>query len=217
MPGKKDTKTGGFPIPTIMDIEKENRENPECWNEIRLLNIGGYWRAYEWSGWLMCKVISQMMKQRHPDDEFVELKASKSFAKNINGEYIFVGCQRTSFEKYLPEEIVISQDPVANNRLNVKIKLPEVFSSFDYDKILGMYMDWKQKTPLAEKDDNDTYGDNRQNANTYVSSANNRHQGFISTTTALLTKILSFKTSRHTPVEAMKFLEEIQDDITNIL
>lgn len=54
MSSKKGSKTGGFSLPIIMEIEKENRDNPDCWNEIRLINIGNYWRAYEWSGWLMC-------------------------------------------------------------------------------------------------------------------------------------------------------------------
>lgn len=215
MSSKKGSKTGGFSLPIIMEIEKENRENPDCWNEIRLINIGNYWRAYEWSGWLMCKVISQIMRQRHPDEEFVELKCSKGFARNINGEYIFVGCQRGSFDKYLPEEVVVSQTPIDSNRMNLKISLPEVFASFDYDKMYGMYMDWKQKEKISEKDDKDESSDTKPTLQ--ENTVRSKQSGFISTTTALLTKILSFKTSRHTPIEAMEFLEGVQDDITNIL
>ena len=113
----------GFSNPEIMAIESD-RQDASTWNVIHLLRDGDYWHANEWSGWLMGVVVHNEMKRRYPDVEHVAPKPVKKFAKNINGEYIFVGCQEKSFDKYIPKEIQLDFKPVDNLRIDIPIELP---------------------------------------------------------------------------------------------
>lgn len=121
---KQQGERKGFTNQEIQTIEADRKE-PEKWNVVHLLRDGNYWHANEWSAWLVAVVITSQMKRLHPDMEIVPPTAVKKFAKNIGGEYIFVGFQEKSFDKYLPKELVLDWRDVEDGRIDVPIQMPD--------------------------------------------------------------------------------------------
>lgn len=194
----------GFTNQEIMAIEAE-RKDAATWNVIHLLRDGNYWHANEWSGWLMGVVVHEEIKRRYPDVEHVPLSPTKKYARNINGEYIFVGCQEKSFDKYIPKEVQLSFTPFDNLRIDIAVELPAELGELSYERLQQMFLEWKQSVPLS-KDRNDNK-QRQQKVEALPFSGDN--DGLM----AIITKVLSFQLSRHTPMQAHDFIGEIQKEI----
>ena len=130
----------GFTNAEIMEIEAA-RQGEDTWNVIHLLRDGDYWHANEWSGWLMGVVVHNEMKRRYPEMERVAPRPVKKYAKNINGEYIFVGCQEKSFEKYIPKEIQMAFQPIDNLQIDIAIELPAEMAPLSYERLHQMFVE----------------------------------------------------------------------------
>ena len=200
----------GFTNSEIMAIEGD-RKDASTWNVIRLLRDGDYRHANEWSGWLMGVVVHNEMKRRYPDMERVAPKPVKKFAKNINGEYIFVGCQEKSFDKYIPKEIQLDFKPVDNLRINIAIELPAEMAPLSYERLQQMFLEWKQSVPLT-KDKNGTKQKPTEDDMPPFAIAD-VPPGLMS----ILTKLLSFPLASRTPLQAHEFIGELQKDIISHL
>ena len=200
----------GFTNPEIMAIEAD-RQDASSWNVIRLLRDGDYWHANEWSGWLMGVVVHNEMKRRYPDVERVAPKPVKKFAKNINGEYIFVGCQEKSFDKYIPKEIQLDFKPVDNLRIDIPIELPAEMAPLSYERLQQMFLEWKQSVPLT-KEKNGTKQKQAED-DTPPFAITDVPLGLM----AILTKLLSFPLASRTPLQAHEFVGELQKDILSHL
>ena len=201
----------GFTNQEIQAIEA-NRHDLSSWNVIHLLRDGNYWHANEWSAWLMSVVIYNEMKRRYPDEERVPINPVKKYAKNINGEYIFVGCQEKSFDKFLPKELQISWTPVDNLRIDVAIELPAELGELSYERLLQMYLEWKTSVPLT-KDKNNKNGKGPDNDNNISDNRKNISPGIM----AIITKVLSFPLSKRSPYQAHEFIGEIQQELASHL
>ena len=194
----------GFTNQEIMAVEAD-RQDAATWNVIHLLRDGNYWHANEWSGWLMGVVVHEEMKRRYPDVERVPPQPVKKFAKNIGGEYIFVGCQEKSFEKYIPKELQLGFTPVDNLRIDIAVELPAELGEVSYERLQQLFLEWKQSVPLS-RDKNE--GRQRQQGGDAAPFQGDR-DGLM----AVITKVLSFQLSRHTPMQAHEFIGEIQKEI----
>ena len=197
----------GFTNAEIMAIESE-RQDVKTWNVIHLLRDGDYWHANEWSGWLMGVVVYNEMKHRYPDVERVAPKPVKKYAKNISGEYIFVGCQEKSFDKYIPKEIQMDFCPVDNLRIDIAIELPTELAPLSYEHLNQMFLEWKQSVPLS-KDKNGGKPHNQDGGNTQQLSITDVPPGLMT----IFTKILSFPLASRTPLQAYEFIGDLQRDI----
>lgn len=193
----------GFSNQEIMAIEAD-RQDAATWNVIHLLRDGNYWHANEWSGWLMGVVIHDEMKRRYPDVERVPPQPVKKFAKNIGSEYIFVGCQEKSFDKYIPKEVQLSFTPVDNLRIDIAVELPAELGEVSYERLQRMYLEWKQSVPLS-KDKDSGKKSGKGEAAPFAGDSD----GLM----AIITKVLSFQLSRRTPMQAHEFIGEIQKEI----
>jgi hypothetical protein len=201
----------GFTNSEIMAIEAD-RQDASTWNVIRLLRDGDYWHANEWSGWLMGVVVHNEMKRRYPDMERVAPKPVKKFAKNINGEYIFVGCQEKSFDKYIPKEIQLDFKPVDNLRIDIPIELPAEMAPLSYERLQQMFLEWKQSVPLT-KEKNGAKQQKQTEGDTPPFAIADVPPGLM----AVLTKLLSFPLASRTPLQAHEFVGELQKDILSHL
>lgn len=145
---KQQGERKGFTNQEIQTIEADRKE-PEKWNVIHLLRDGNYWHANEWSAWLVAVVITLQMKHLHPDMEIVPPTAVKKFAKNIGSEYIFVGFQEKSFDKYLPKELVLDWRDVEDGRIDVPIQMPDDHGELTYERLQAAYQKWKMPKEAA--------------------------------------------------------------------
>lgn len=201
----------GFTNQEIMAIEAD-RQDAATWNVIHLLRDGDYWHANEWSGWLMGVVVHKEMKHRYPEMERVAPKPVKKYAKNISGEYIFVGCQEKSFDKYIPKEIQIDFKPVDNLRIDIAVELPAEMAPLSYERLQQMFLEWKQSVPLSKDKNN---GKTRQQEGSDITpfAISDVPPGLMS----ILTKLLSFPLASRTPLQAHEFIGELQKDIISHL
>lgn len=202
----------GFTNPEIIAIEAE-RQDAATWNVIHLLRDGDYWHANEWSGWLMGVVIPNEMKRRYPQEERVPPKPVKKYAKNISGEYVFVGCQEKSFEKYIPKELQMDFKPIDNLRIDVAIELPVELGEVSYERLQQMFLEWKQSVPLSK--DRAEKGQHQQagGSDTPPFAIADVPPGLMS----ILTRVLSFPLASRTPLQAHEFVGELQKDILSHL
>lgn len=201
----KEQERKGFSNPEIQKIEADRME-PAKWNVIHLLRDGNYWHANEWSAWLMSVIIHNEMKSRYPDEERIPITPVKKFAKNINGEYVFVGCQEKSFDKYLPKEMQLNWIPVDNLRIDVEIEFPAELGELSYERLNKMYLDWKAAVPLSKEKTNG----GRQNGNSHPQSVDSETSPGIF---AIVNRILSFPLSHKSPAEAHDFIAEVQQEL----
>lgn len=201
----------GFTNPEIMAIEAD-RQDAETWNVIHLLRDGDYWHANEWSGWLMGVVVHNEMKHRYPEVERIAPKPVKKYAKNISGEYIFVGCQEKSFDKYIPKEIQIDFKPVDNLRIDISVVLPSEMAPLSYERLQQMFLEWKQSVPLSKDKNN---GKTRQQEGSDITpfAISDVPPGLMS----ILTKLLSFPLASRTPLQAHEFIGDLQKNIISHL
>ena len=204
----------GFTNQEIQVIEAD-RQDPKSWNVIHLLRDGNYWHANEWSAWLMGVIVPDEMKRRHPQEERIVIAPVKKFAKNLGGEYIFVGCQEKSFDKYLPKELQMSWTPVDALRIDVAVELPAELAEkepLSYERLLKMYMDWKEQVPLS-KDKADKKPQSQQAAAAiaglpFMTTAESQQKIM-----SLISQVMSYPIAARTPFQAQQFLFDIQQQL----
>lgn len=200
----------GFSNRDIQAIES-NRKDSGTWNVVHLLKDGAYWRAHEWSAWLIAVVIPDEMKRRHPDAEKTQLTPVKKYAKNIDGDYIFVGFQEKSFDKYLPKELQLDWVPVDNRRIDVVIELPVELGDLSHERLLQMSLDWKSSIPYS-KDKKEGRSEDSGASSSWRSDTQNA-SGIM----AIVTKVLSFPLASRTPMQAHDFIGALQQEIVKLL
>ena len=128
-------------IAEIISIETKREESSQ-WNVIHLLKEGDWYRAHDWSAWLMSVF---------PFGEAVE-KPLKVLAKKLKDGYIdaFVGFPASSIGKYLPNNGNIEFQPISDTQIDVKIALPENIGEVTFENLNKMKEDWKNALPLVE-------------------------------------------------------------------
>lgn len=78
-----------------------NRKEPKEWNKIHLFKMGDFWRAYEWSAWLI-SVITYNEEVRMATKDRRPLQVTRMNRTDIEDTYCFVGFPIRSLEKYIP-------------------------------------------------------------------------------------------------------------------
>ena len=206
----------GYTLQEIQSIEAE-RQDPNTWNVIHLLKVANYWHANEWSGWLVGVIINNEMKRRYPQEERVPPTPVKKFAKNINGEYIFVGFQEKSFDKYIPKEVQIEWKPIDNLRIDVTIELPVELGEINYKRLLKMYQDWKQQAPLTKDTSEKSSSSMRTSAKGNDGTLPFDNSAVVPSLMNIATRILSFPLLKRTPMQAHEFIAELQQEMLGCL
>lgn len=123
-------------IAEILQIEKD-RKDDYC--TIHLFAEGGFYRAYNWSAWLL---VTGGLSTPPVDKD--TLRVTRKMLKSTNEDYVFVGFPIKSLDKYLPMKEAFT--PVNNTQIDVRIILPE-----NLDDIEQRYTEWKESFPLTEE------------------------------------------------------------------
>lgn len=126
------------------EILKKERERKNDLNIIHLAIDGSFYRAYNWSAFLLIKNLEAQTSALDSDGDPLVLKPTKK--KDENGEYIFVGFPPKSMVKFIPNAKDFS--PIENTI--VDIPLPTL-SAEDIEKLKSGYSAWAAGIPLTEK------------------------------------------------------------------
>lgn len=71
-------------------VVEADRQKPEKWSKIHLFKMGDFWRAYEWSAWLIA-VITYNEKVRMTTRDRKPIHVTRMNRTDVEGTYCFVG------------------------------------------------------------------------------------------------------------------------------
>lgn len=128
---------------TIADInEIEQKRDKEQFGVIHLLVENGFYRAHDWSAWLMTTF---------PFGEALN-KPLRISAKRLKDGYIeaWVGFPVSSLGKYVPNDGSVTFNPVNDTQIDVSIELSDDLKDSTYEDIRQYVDSWKESLPMND-------------------------------------------------------------------
>ena len=180
-------------ISTILDIER-NREEISELNVIHLFRCGMFYRAYNWSAWL----LNTFLQGDKP------LSTLHRKFKSTNEDFIFVGFPVNSFEKFIPSNAEIMY--IGENQLDINISLPNDIS---YEDIFSEYEAWKGNIIVNDTIIQPKRNKGKKNKEDISDSP--------SSITTILTQILSYPLEAKTPIENIEFISKLKTQLSSLI
>ena len=179
-------------MPQLKEIlEKENqRDSLEKCAVIHLFKEGTFYRAYEWSAWLIVRY-------------FTELKVTHRLFKGEE-DIVFVGFPLTSLERYTPANSLVK--PNDDACVNVLLPFPVFPPDATVESLQVSFANWKQAQPLTE-------ASKKKQQEEKTIAERNIHPRL----TDVMLRILSYPVEQHSPMECMVFLSDMKQQISKIL
>lgn len=179
-------------MPQLKEIlEKESQRGTlEQCAAVHLFKEGTFYRAYEWSAWLMVHY-------------FTELKVTHRLLKG-GEDIVFVGFPLTSLERYVPQG--------ANTQLagetGTTVQLPGTAfpPEANAETLQVGFANWKRSQPMTEASKKKVEEEKRM-------AERNAHPRL----TDIMLRILAYPVEQHSPMECMAFLSEMKQQISEIL
>ena len=166
--------------------KEQSRSEMVDYRTIHLIPEGTFYRAYEWSAWLCHRYVSQF-------------KPTHRLLKNTEDSVVFVGFPMTSLERHTPEGATLAEQ----EDKTVAVILPEtVFGEkVTIDQLQTDFANWKKSVPLVKTKEQGT-----KNQDKNVKSEASVEE--------VLKRILAYPIEQHSPMEAMAFLSEIKQQLS---
>lgn len=186
-------------ISEILEIEKSRTEDTS-WNVIHLFKEGGFYRAYNWSAWLIVTVaysddVRKGISDRKP------LTVSRKRVKNGDDDFAFVGFPLKSLEKFIPYHN--NFQPVSDTQIDVTIEFPATDGDISYETLLQAFEEWKQTIPISEdkpKKDGDEHVRIPPRS-----------------LTSIMSQVLSYPLESKTPLENMAFISTLKQELAALV
>lgn len=182
-----------------------DRENPETWNKIHLYKIGDFWRAYEWSAWLI-SVISYNDNVRMATKDRKPLHVTRMHRTDVeNATYCFVGFPVKSVEKYIPKrENFESED---DKHVVVTITLPSDGTEVTFARLKDAIEKWKETIAITERKPKKDKSEARHQ----------QEEGTRARGAGILSQIIAYPITERTAIENIRFIVSLKEQITAIL
>ena len=166
--------------------KEQSRSEMVDYRTIHLIPEGTFYRAYEWSAWLCHRYVS-LFKPTH------------RLLKNTEDSVVFVGFPMTSLERHTPEGATVAEQ----EDKTVAVILPEtVFGEKGtIEQLQTDFANWKKSVPLVKTKEQGT-----KNQDKNVKSETSVEE--------VLKRILAYPIEQHSPMEAMAFLSEIKQQLS---
>lgn len=182
-----------------------DRENPSEWNKIHLYKMGDFWRAYEWSAWII-SVITFSDKVRMGARNRKPLHVTRMVRADAEGTYCFVGFPIKSVEKYIPERE--NFESVDDKHVVMTIVLPSDGTEITFDRLSEEVRKWKETIEITER---------KPKKDKMVKEIPVVDAGLRPAGGGILAQILSYPLAERTAVENIRFIESLKGQITAIL
>ena len=165
--------------------KEQSRSEMVDYRTIHLIPEGTFYRAYEWSAWLCHRYVSQF-------------KPTHRLLKNTEDSVVFVGFPMTSLERHTPEGATIAEQ----EDKTLAVVLPDtLFSETTIEQLQTDFANWKKSVPLVKTKEQGT-----KNQDKNVKSEASVEE--------VLKRILAYPIEQHSPMEAMAFLSEIKQQLS---
>ncbi len=183
-------------IAEIIEIESK-RTNVDEFNVVHFLKEGEFYRAHDWSAWIMSKF---------PFGAAAE-KPMGVTVKRLKDGYLdaFVGFPVSSLGKYVPNDGSVEFKPVSDVQIDVVVELPVEIGEVSFENLNRQKEDWKNSLPLTE-------GKKKRREEREVRDAEPR----ITRISDVIGRVLAFQLESKSPIEAYDFLRSLRQDITKL-
>lgn len=184
----------------VFELES-NRTEPENWNKIHLFKMGDFWRAYEWSAWLIASTYNATVRQTAKDRR--PLQVTRMARTDVDGTYCFVGFPVKSLEKYVPERE--NFESIDDKHVVVTIALPSPTDDNEagYERLADTFNQWKESIEIKHKKE-------KEKPAAAGDSATISNGG-------ILSKIMSYPLNERTAIENIQFIQSLKQQISAIL
>ena len=151
---------------------------------IHLIPEGTFYRAYEWSAWLCHRYVSQF-------------KPTHRLLKNTEDSVVFVGFPMTSLERHIPEGATLAEQ---EDKTIALILTETVFGETTTEQLQTDFANWKKSVPLVKS---------KTNSELRIKNFELKNDEL-----DILKRILAYPIEQHSPMEAMAFLSEIKQQLS---
>lgn len=184
-----------------------DRENPAEWNKIHLYKMGDFWRAYEWSAWLI-SVVSFNDKVRMNTKDRKPIHVTRMRRTDVeDATYCFVGFPVKSVEKYIPKREAFESIDDKHVVITIALPTPTDGSEMTFERLKEAVEKWKEnydikvQKPKKEK----------------PSAAPGPMAVARPTGAGILAQIMAYPLAERTAVENIAFISSLKNQITAIL
>lgn len=179
------------------------REDAESWNKIFLHKDGKFFRAYEWSAWLIKTLVCSEAFQKERGD--VKILAANRYVTK-KGEYVSVGFPLESLSKYMPNYEGVDFETI-EDYATFTVEMSEE-EDVTYEALQAAFMEWKQSLP--EKDTRGVQKATRSTAR--VDSEGSRVGMF-----QILSQVMSYPLESKTPSDNAEFIASLKRQLAALL
>jgi len=154
---------------------------------IHLFQEGSFYRAYEWSAWLMCRCLH-------------EFKVTHRHMKGIEQSVTLIGFPVTSLSKWATDGI--ERHDVSDKHLILMLPEDSLGDLGDAGKMAEAFAVWKSSQPIVEKAP--------KHAGTAIS------QPPVMSLSMIAQRIMSFPIEAKSPLECYQFLSDIKQQLAKL-
>lgn len=187
----------------ILPIE-DSRQDPQTWNKIHLFKQGDFWHAYDWSAWLICRVLFADDVRKYGEN-YTPLKVKRLERTDIEGTYCNVGFPLKSLEKYVPVRENFESDGDSHLIVTIKLPNPSVGKEVDYERMNTAFHKWMETFDVKEKK-------GKRKKETVASKPEP-----VSSGGGLIAMILQYPLDERNGLENIQFIQQLKTMIASIL
>ena len=183
---------------------ESDRKDPSSWGTIHLFKNGDFWKAYEWSAWLIATVtytdeVRMTTSSRRP------LHVTRMNRTDAEGTYCFVGFPVRSIEKFIPTR----QDfrNIDDNHIVISVALPNPQDGTELtgELLAAKFNEWKDGVTLAERKKKEKKAPPTPQQQVQHPSG------------GLLSQIMAYPLSERTAVDNINFIQSLKQQVSAIL
>lgn len=185
----------------VFEIESA-RHAPEQWRQIHLFKMGDFWRAYEWSAWLIA-TVTYNEEVRMATKDCRPLHVTRMQRTDIDETYCFVGFPIKSVEKYIPQRD--NFESVSDKHMIITIPPLSIDDSeLTEERLTPAMEEWKVSIAISEK---------KQKKVPQIQS----EQHTTHPTVGIISQIIAYPLSERTAIDNIQFIQSLKQQIVSVL
>lgn len=208
-------------IADVLATER-NRQQPTEWNKIHLFQMGDFYRAYEWSAWLIVAITYSDKVRHQQQGDRKPLKVSKKTLASGGDDFCFVGFPIKSLEKFVPDRTDFTSTEEKHIVVTIQLPQPTDGTEVTYDRLHEAFQKWRDGILLSAKpDDIDADGNKlppaKKPAKTAPTAAVTQQPAAQPPPGGILSQLLAYRLEMHTDNDNRQFIASLQHQIASIL
>ena len=187
-------------ISEIISIETQ-REDLAAMQKIHLWKEGSFFRAYNWSAWLIVNYCyTEEIRNKQVDRK--PLSVTKRRFKNGDSTYCQIGFPVSSLKKFMPSVSLFN--PVDDNHTEATLDLQEAWADQTIDTLKASYKAWEDSLEIEDKPQK------TNDRETDVSSSSPLR------IMQIVSQILSYPIERKSPIENTEFISRLKQQLAAV-